>query len=63
MVLNQAEEGTWGTAEETNPGEIEAHAGVRILGVIRHQGPVGEEKIGEIMEGALDLDALIEEMR
>lgn len=63
VVLNQAEAGAWGTAEETNPGEIAAHAGVRILGVIRCQGAVAGEKIGEIVEGALDLDALIEGVR
>ncbi|NOZ22980.1 MAG: dethiobiotin synthase [Planctomycetes bacterium] len=64
VVLNQVVDGSWGVSEETNPGEIEGHAGVRILGVIRHIKNISDcDAVADAMEESLDTDALFEGIR
>lgn len=61
VVLNQAEPGAWGASEETNAGEIEAHGGVAVLGVIRYCERAKDGDAAEAVGRAMDIDRLIEE--
>ncbi|MEW6357732.1 MAG: dethiobiotin synthase [Planctomycetota bacterium] len=64
IVLNQAEDAPWGASEETNPGEIEAHANAPILGVIRYMKTTNDcDSVADAVEKSLDMDTLIERIQ
>jgi adenosylmethionine-8-amino-7-oxononanoate aminotransferase len=64
VVLNRAEEGPAGLAEETNPAALERLAGVRVLGTVprvpadRARDP---DALADAIESAVDLGPLLEE--